>query len=119
MASSTFSVLENSDSSDKDSQTSQSSQSSTASTNSRKIKGGKDYELSHTYPSKDEPEKIIESELVWSKRGTSKNTNHGTKQFYRCNLVAQRAKEQCEAFGRTTNLSLLNRSLLFHHSLFH
>ena len=111
MASSTFSVLENSDSSDKDSQTSQSSQSSTASTNSRKIKGGKDYELSHTYPSKDEPEKIIESELVWSKRGT--------KQFYRCNLVAQRAKEQCEAFGRTTNLSLLNRSLLFHHSLFH
>lgn len=56
----------------------------------------RNYHLVKIYESKELAEKAVEQESIWSLRDT-KESKEGRKMFYRCKLVAYRAKQQCSA----------------------
>lgn len=56
----------------------------------------RNYRLMKIYESKELAEKAVEQESIWSLRDT-KESKEGLKMFYRCKLVAYRAKQQCSA----------------------
>jgi hypothetical protein len=103
-----FQIIENNSDSD--------TASSVASSNSSRKRGrGRDYDETDEYPSAREAEQQVEKERIWSKNGGLKASKAGKKQFYRCNKVTARAKEQCEAklynlYPHLTNNAIICRT---------